>query len=267
MLSLREIAELEEARIAAARPDLADASAPIGRGVMTRGAPGAWINGAVGLFDGAGVDGAALDRLIEWYASAGIEPRIDVTPYLPRAVLGLLAERGFVTRLFELQLFRPLAEPISAPTIDGLVIEQVDRGDGAAVRRMAELGTAGFATPGTPGWDGELTLTLRTVEHPRVVSLVARRGGELVGCGAMEVSGRIAALFGATVIPSARRLGIQGALLAARLQLARAHGCQVATIGSDPESPTERNVRRLGFQVAYTLSTMVRPMAGLVPVG
>lgn len=268
MWSLREIAQLEEARVAAARADLADASAPLGRGgVMTRGAPGAWINGAVGLLDGAGVDDAAIERLIGWYQGAGIEPRVDVTPYLARDVLRRLAERGFVTRQYELQLFRPLDELVEAPPVDGVVIDQLDQGDAAAVQRAAAVSTAGFVAPGTPGWDGELALALRTTQHPRTITLRARRGDELVGVAAMEVSGRIAGLFGATVIPSARRLGIQRALLAARLALARARGCEVATIGSDPESGTERNVRRLGFQVAYTLATMVRPAPGLTPVG
>lgn len=267
MWSLREIAELEEARVAAARPELADGSAPIGRGVMTRGTPGAWINSAVGLLDGAGVDDDAIDGLIAWYARAGIEPRLDVTPYLAREVLRRLAERGFVTRLFELQLFKPLDELAPGPRVDGLVIEELDRGDEDAVRRCAALGADGFATPGTPGWDAEQALALRTTRHPRVVSLLARRGDELVGCAQMEVSGRIVGLFGATVVPSARRLGIQGALLTARLELARARGAEVATIGSDPSSPTERNVRRLGFQVAYTLATLVRPGEGLISVG
>ena len=39
-----------------------------------------------------------------------------------------------------------------------------------------------------------------------------------------------------------------------------------ATIGSLPGSPTERNVRRMGFHVAYVKPHLIRPGPGLKPI-
>ena len=76
----------------------------------------------------------------------------------------------------------------------------------------------------------------------------------------------IVALFGLAVVPEYRRRGVQQALIAERLRLARDAGARVATIGSRPGHSTERNVRRMGFQTAYTKVSLVRPGAGLRPV-
>jgi GNAT superfamily N-acetyltransferase len=71
-------------------------------------------------------------------------------------------------------------------------------------------------------------------------------------------------LFGLAVHADFRRRGIQQALIAARLEFARERGCRIATIGSRPGAGTERNVRRFGFQVAYTKAIVAQPGPGLV---
>ena len=65
--------------------------------------------------------------------------------------------------------------------------------------------------------------------------------------------------------PRARRKGVQQALIAARLRVLRDRGVFLATIGSRPGEGTERNVWRMGFQVAYTKVVLVKPEKGLVP--
>ena len=82
----------------------------------------------------------------------------------------------------------------------------------------------------------------------------------------MDVTGACAALFGAAVAPDYRRRGIQQALVAERLRVARERGAKVATIGcrtGQEPSGTERNARRMGFQAAYTKPHLVRPGPGL----
>ena len=54
-------------------------------------------------------------------------------------------------------------------------------------------------------------------------------------------------------------------LIAARLNHAGTRGVRVATIGSRPGAGTERNVRRMGFQTAYTKVMLARSGPGLVP--
>ncbi len=75
---------------------------------------------------------------------------------------------------------------------------------------------------------------------------------------------KAAALFALAVLPAYRRRGVQQALIAARLRAAAEAGATVVTISALPGVATERNARRMGFQVAYTKVVLVRPGAGLV---
>jgi hypothetical protein len=59
-------------------------------------------------------------------------------------------------------------------------------------------------------------------------------------------------LAGASTVPEARRRGAQLALLHARLRYALDHGCDLAVMGAQPGSGSQRNAERQGFRVAYT---------------
>ncbi len=62
-----------------------------------------------------------------------------------------------------------------------------------------------------------------------------------------------------------RGRGVQRAMLAGRMRIARELGHNVAFTDSAPGIVTARNVRRLGFQQIATTCTLVRPGEGLVP--
>jgi GNAT superfamily N-acetyltransferase len=62
----------------------------------------------------------------------------------------------------------------------------------------------------------------------------------------------VALLAGASTIPAARRQGAQLALLEARLRHAADEGCDLAMIGAQPGSASQRNAERHGFRIAYT---------------
>ena len=72
-------------------------------------------------------------------------------------------------------------------------------------------------------------------------------------------------LFGTSVLPAFRRRGIQQALIAARLGRALSLEAELASITSHPGIPTERNAARLGFQLAFARSVLVKRGPGLVP--
>lgn len=86
---------------------------------------------------------------------------------------------------------------------------------------------------------------------PDVVRLGVRRGGQWAGFGAVTVmpdaQGGVALLFSAGTLPEFRGQGIQTALLAARVQIAREQGAALAAVDVSPGSVSERNVRRSGF--------------------
>jgi len=145
-------------------------------------------------------------------------------------------------------------------------IRPIDPSDSARVREAARVVALGFSPPGAEPRDEDLELWTRCARHPRTSLLAAYHGDRIVGAGSLEVSGEIAALFGLSVLAEHRRRGIQQTLIAERLRRAAAAGARVATIGARPFVLTERNVRRMGFQVAYTKTILVRPGPGLTPV-
>lgn len=107
---------------------------------------------------------------------------------------------------------------------------------------------------------------VKTARHHRTTCIIARVQGRIVVGGVMEIAAEICGLFGLSVNPEHRRRGIQQSLIAARLNVARPRGCRVATISGKPGEGTERNVRRMSFQVAYTKATLTKPGPVLTPM-
>ena len=74
----------------------------------------------------------------------------------------------------------------------------------------------------------------------------------MVAAGAIAIHDGVALLAGASTRPAWRGRGAQGALLRARLDYARAAGCDLAMMGAAPGSTSQCNAERQGFRVAYT---------------
>jgi GNAT superfamily N-acetyltransferase len=88
---------------------------------------------------------------------------------------------------------------------------------------------------------------------PDVFCYLARcPSGEPLGGGAMIRHGRVAIFFGDSTLPNARGRGVQKELIRARLLTAKAIDCDLVTALTVPESISQHNYERSGFQVAYT---------------
>lgn len=269
-MDLIDIARLEERRQAVGVSEIADEARPFAGGAATRGEPGSWINNVVAAGLDGPVDEDQLDSVIEWYTSKGIEPRLEVCPFVHEGLLGMLERRGFGVRAFENVFYRELdagraVEPVHIPPAE-VQIRPVDPIDAAVVREYCLVVVSGFFPPGVAPREADLEILARCLRHPRTTAFAAWADGRLVGGGAMEVAGDVAALFGLSVLPEYRRRGIQGAVIAARLAEAARRGAKIATISSRPGVATERNVRRMGFAVAYTKLVMAKAGPGLKAV-
>ena len=64
-------------------------------------------------------------------------------------------------------------------------------------------------------------------------------------------------IAGSGVRPGFRRRGAQGALIRARLDRARALGCELACASTQPGTASRRNMERHGFAVAYPKLVML----------
>jgi GNAT superfamily N-acetyltransferase len=287
MLQLHTIARLEESRQASGLAEVAPEHIAVAGGTVARAPAGTWMNNAVAVGLSCPVSDADFDQIVTYYTSAGIEPRLEVCPFADPSVLKLAGERQFVVKLFENVFYRELAPgdtitPL-VPTPDGLRVERVDPKNERAVREFCETAVSGFMPPGMAPREEDLDSAARCARHPRTVSVVARLDGLCVGAGSVAIHagpdsgqdgghaahpgghGGIAGMFGTSVLPAYRRRGVQQALLAYRLGLAAQRGATLATIGSLPGIATERNVRRMGFALAYTKVILVKPGPGLAP--
>ena len=270
LLSLAEIAHREESRLAVGISEVAPESIPFAGGRATRDTPGLFTNTANGVGHNGPVSEDEVSRMVEWYRSAGIEPRVEVSPYVHPTLLEHLGAAGFMIRMFEnvfvCELDRgPTPAPPYAVPAD-VTISMVDPADDAMVRGFSQVVTAGFAGDVDRVDEASLDVMARVTRHPRTTSIVALRNGEIVGGGSLELCGDHGALFGLAVRREHRRIGIQQAMLAWRLRFAAERGVRFLTISARPNVATERNARRMGFTLAYTKAIMVRPGAGLAPV-
>ncbi|QAT85052.1 acetyltransferase [Corallococcus coralloides] len=269
-VNLVEIARRIERKQATSAVALSTASATLADGWMAFGGVGSYINKSCGYGFERDVTDAELDALVDFFASRGVEPKAELSPFAPQALLKGLAARGFVLREFETVLYRLLraGEDLSrlargAPA--GLRVERVDPSDDAAVRRFVEVAGSGFVPEGESMPAVFLELGLKAARNPASDSYVAWLDGVAVGAGSCEVSDGLTSLFGTSVLPAYRRLGVQQALIVARLARGLEKGSDLAAIMSSPGIPTERNAMRLGFLMAYSRAVLVKPGAGLEP--
>src|SRR5262245_37317288 len=112
-MPLLDIARLEEKRLVKVVSEICDEHRPFGGGVMGRATPGNFMNYAVGFgLDGPPAGGwrAEVESLIHWYEEKGIEPRMEVSPFVDEGLLAVLEELKFVVRLFEIVLYRQLTD-------------------------------------------------------------------------------------------------------------------------------------------------------------
>ncbi|MBN9685697.1 MULTISPECIES: GNAT family N-acetyltransferase [unclassified Corallococcus] len=269
-VNLVEIARRFEHKQATSAVALSTASAPLADGWMAFGGEGSYINKSCGYGFARDVTDAELDALVDFFASRGVEPKAELSPFAPQSLLKGLADRGFVLREFETVLYRPLraGEDLSRLTQGapaGLRVERVDPSDDAAVRRYVEIAGSGFVPEGESMPDIFWEMGLKAAHHPSTDSYLAWIDGVPAGGGACEVSDGLTSLFGTSVLPAYRRRGVQQALIAARLARGLEKGSDLAAIMSSPGIPTERNSMRMGFQMAYSRAVLVKPGAGLMP--
>ncbi len=267
---LSEIARIEEARIALGVSEIADLAVPFAGGWMCRAGPGSWANSTMGAGLAGEVTAREVQELIDFYSVANLEPRIEVCPIAHPSLIEHLGRAGFIIKCFENVFFRPLRrdETITAPSPapPDLRIRVVERTDPDDVELFAQASIDPFLPDGAVITEAMLDTTRRVARHDRCVCLIAELDAKAVSTGAMEDHGHVVALFGLSVLKDYRRRGIQQAMMAWRLNEAARRGAKFATIGARPGIATERNARRMGFQVAYTKVILVKPDPNLAPV-
>jgi GNAT superfamily N-acetyltransferase len=200
---------------------------------------------------GVGVNGtvttAELDAVEAFYGARRSATQFELSPLADLALFEELVRRGY--RIVELAtvLARLVADEPASPGPPSVTIEVADR-------EQAELWTRTLAL-GFHGNDDDPVLRRAgrvLAELAGSGALLVRVEGRVAGGGALAIQGSVACFFADATLVEERGRGAQSALIARRLELAGAAGCELAMATTAPGSVSQRNYERAGFRVVYT---------------
>ena len=236
---------------------------PIAGGMASFAEPDSPFNKVVGLgFDGV-PSAAELDVIEKAFADRGAPTQVELAHLAESGIGELLSDRGYRLESFEnvlgLALDRHAPEPITPPGIEvrRSTADELD----AWIAVVADASTY-QDTQGVPWHDEFPREAIENAERDFAaaggIRYAAFRDGVLAGGADFRITDGIAQLAGAATAPAHRRHGVQSALVAARLADARAAGCDVAVIVTQPGSKSQQNAQRRGFDLLYTRTTLVK---------
>lgn len=240
---------------AAEHPDAGVAVEEIGGGYAISTGPALPVNRAVGLGMGKPVVREDLEAVIDFYHSRGLPARVDLCPLADHSLLELLVVSGFHPEGFLNMLFRILDDrALDWPQVPGIQVAEIEPG-----QRGLWLDTvaSGFADREEHPPQEVLEVIRPTLNSESARCYLAWVNNQPVGGGALIEQDYAVELGSASTRPSFRRMGVQTALIYARLADARRRSCNLATILTSPGSDSQRNAQHLGFEVAYTRFLMV----------
>ena len=212
--------------------------------------PGLYVNRAVAAGHGQPATEDDFATLEAVSAQAGVPAEIEVSPWVDDSIIELLSRRAYRPVSRRSILIRALGDedvPVDSPSLD---IEVV--GDRAELEDWYRAALEGFGTTDAQPrqllrhWGQALSQLAQTRLH------VAFSGGAAVAVASLSAQDGVALFGGMTTVPTARRQGLQQALVAFRLASASRLGCDLAISTAEPASSSERNLGRAGFQIVGT---------------
>jgi len=235
---------------------------PFAAGIASFAEAGSPFNKVAGVgFEGSPTEEEWIE-VEERFAGVGCDVQVELSNLADPGIADALTRRGYSLMGFENVLGIGIdgARPQAPDGVEVRVCGADELDDWIAVV------VAGFAVAdedGVPSHEEFPREAVETAErdfaNAGVETFGALVDGELVGAGGLYVADRIAYLAGAATVPDYRRRGAHGALLAARLAVARERGCEVATITTQPGSTAQRNVWSRGFELLYARAILVKP--------
>ncbi len=233
--------------------------------------PGSPVGRVVGLGMWGPVEPVTFDLLEDFYRSHGMPARIDLCPLADGSLVTALAARGYVTLGFKNVFVLPLAggeagdEGAGECTATGaasaavaVTVAPVRPGEGEL---WVETVSRGFASGGRPT-ALHFSISRPSLGQEGCTCLLARVDGEPAGGGVLEIRAGLALLRTQSTVAELRGRGVQAAVIAESLRLARLAGCDLATVQTTPGTGSQRNMERAGFRVVYTKPTLVQRAAG-----
>jgi GNAT superfamily N-acetyltransferase len=168
--------------------------------------------------------------------------------------LAILGDRGYRPIELTTVLTRSIDAPLSQSAPSDVLVRPITIGENKA---WADASAEGWSEqPMLGDFMREMGIVMTSARN--VTGFVAEIDGVIAATGALAMHEGVAMFAGASTIPAFRGRGAQNALLQARLRMAAEHGCEIAAMGAQPGSASQRNAERQGFRVAYTRTKWAR---------
>ena len=202
----------------------------------------------LGLFEP--VTSAEMEKREEFFQQRGAPVFHEVSPLADAGLIPLLNGRGYQPLEFTSVLFRPIRRGV---TLAGSPNERIQ------VRLPRDGEQDLWLQTAIRGWgappeiaDFMQTVGQITAQWEGAQSFLAELDGQPIATGALSIWEGVALLAGASTVPEGRKQGAQLALLESRLRYAAEQRCDLAMMGAQPGSGSQRNAERHGFRIAYT---------------
>ncbi len=235
---------------------------PIAGGAASFAEAGSPFNKVAGLgFDGL-PGSAALDEIEGAFAACGAAVQIELAHLGDPAIGAMLTGRGYRLISFENVLGLAISGGQERAAPPGVAVRA--SGDDE-FESWLDVVADGFAHPDSEGVPSHeefsreiIARATRDFAAAGVQRYIALHDGTIAGGASFRIAAGVAQLTGAATARAHRRLGIQTALLSARLADAAAAGCDIAVVTTQPGSRSQQNAQRQGFDLLYTRAILVR---------
>lgn len=231
-------------------------SESIAGGVAVFVSVGSPLTQAIGIGMKGPVRESEIDRLERFFTVRGAPVQIELCPLADPSFVEELQTRGYRLREFTNVLVRRIRVIETPPASTSSISVQLS--SPAEADLWAKTVTLGFGEQLAQATDN-LAVLRSLALLPMTKPVLAWVEGRPAGGGALSIHEGVAAIYGASTVPSFRRLGVQSAIIRSLITYARDSECDLAYTLTRPGSVSQRNVERQGFRVAYTRCSMVRP--------
>jgi GNAT superfamily N-acetyltransferase len=206
---------------------------------------------AIGIGLRGPVARAEIDRLDAFFRSRGAPVSVDLCPLADIAVRGQLTSLGCRPAEFNNVMVRGLPGAEFSPSVRARLIAPEE-----SELWCRTVGQGFFEQPELSEEEMDVGRAIYSLAGARCY-LAFDESGAACAAGSMMVHQGLALLFSDSTVAPYRRRGFQRELIAARLEEARAQGCDLAAATVAPGSASQRNYERAGFQVVYTKVLLV----------